>query len=170
MFPTVRISFTGIRPEQRYAVLLDIVPVDNKRYRYAYHRSSWLVAGKADPPAPCRIYAHPDSPFSGEQLRKQVVSFEKVKLTNNEMDKHGHVSTFFMENLMDLSMYWIIFQLVLNSMHKYQPRIHLVKRSDNSASGNIVDLENEEYKTFIFPETIFTAVTAYQNQLVCIYI
>lgn len=95
MFPTVRISFTGIRPEQRYAVLLDIVPVDNKRYRYAYHRSSWLVAGKADPPAPCRIYAHPDSPFSGEQLRKQVVSFEKVKLTNNEMDKHGHVSTFF---------------------------------------------------------------------------
>lgn len=46
----------------------------------------------------------------------------------------------------------------------------MVKRSDNSASGNIVDLENEEYKTFIFPETIFTAVTAYQNQLVCIYI
>lgn len=91
MFPTVRVSFTGIRPDQRYAVLLDIVPVDNKRYRYAYHRSSWLVAGKADPPAPCRIYAHPDSPYSGEQLRKQVVSFEKVKLTNNEMDKHGHV-------------------------------------------------------------------------------
>ncbi|RZC34900.1 T-box domain containing protein [Asbolus verrucosus] len=92
MFPTLRVSFTGIRPDQRYAVLLDIVPVDNKRYRYAYHRSSWLVAGKADPPAPCRIYAHPDSPFSGEQLRKQVVSFEKVKLTNNEMDKNGQVS------------------------------------------------------------------------------
>lgn len=94
MFPTVRVSFTGIRPDQRYAVLLDIVPVDNKRYRYAYHRSSWLVAGKADPPAPCRIYAHPDSPFSGEQLRKQVVSFEKVKLTNNEMDKNGQVRAF----------------------------------------------------------------------------
>lgn len=93
MFPTVRVSFTGIRPDQRYAVLLDIVPVDNKRYRYAYHRSSWLVAGKADPPAPSRIYAHPDSPYSGEQLRKQVVSFEKVKLTNNEMDKNGQVST-----------------------------------------------------------------------------
>ncbi|XP_050309882.1 T-box transcription factor TBX20-like isoform X2 [Anthonomus grandis grandis] len=145
MFPTVRVSFTGIRPEQKYAVLMDIVPVDNKRYRYAYHRSSWLVAGKADPPAPCRIYPHPDSPYSGEQLRKQVVSFEKVKLTNNEMDKHG--------------------QLVLNSMHKYQPRIHLVKRPEGS-SGNVNDLENEEYKTFIFPETIFTAVTAYQNQLI----
>ncbi|PSN49377.1 T-box transcription factor TBX20 [Blattella germanica] len=89
MFPTCRVSFTGVRPDQRYAVLMDIVPVDNKRYRYAYHRSSWLVAGKADPPAPCRLYMHPDSPFTGEQLRKQVVSFEKVKLTNNEMDKNG---------------------------------------------------------------------------------
>lgn len=50
-------------------------------------------------------------------------------------------------------------------MHKYQPRIHLVKRPDG-ASGQIIDLDNEEYKTFIFPETVFTAVTAYQNQLV----
>ena len=75
----------------RYYVLIDIVPVDNKRYRYAYHRSSWLVAGKADPPAPGRLYTHPDSPFTAEQLRKQVISFEKVKLTNNEMDKQGQV-------------------------------------------------------------------------------
>jgi len=95
MFPTVRIAFSGLQLEQRYAVLLDIVPVDAKRYRYAYHRSSWLVAGKADPPAPARLYVHPDSPFTGDQLRKQVVSFEKVKLTNNEMDKHGQVSKIF---------------------------------------------------------------------------
>lgn len=91
MFPTVRVSFAGCRAEARYAVLLDVVPVDGKRYRYAYHRSSWLVAGKADPPAPARLYPHPDSPFTGDQLRKQVVSFEKVKLTNNEMDKNGQV-------------------------------------------------------------------------------
>ncbi len=91
MFPTVRCSFTNLRPDQRYWVLLDIVPCDNKRYRYAYHRSSWLVAGKADPPPPHRLYPHPDAPYTGEQLRKQVVSFEKVKLTNNEMDKNGQV-------------------------------------------------------------------------------
>lgn len=91
MFPTLRVSFTGVTGSGRYAVLLDIVPVDGKRYRYAYHRSSWLVAGKADPPAPARLYPHPDSPFTGDQLRKQVVSFEKVKLTNNEMDKNGQV-------------------------------------------------------------------------------
>ncbi|XP_049857135.1 T-box transcription factor TBX20-like isoform X2 [Schistocerca gregaria] len=144
MFPTCRVSFTGVRAEQRYAVLMDIVPVDNKRYRYAYHRSSWLVAGKADPPAPCRLYMHPDSPFTGEQLRKQVVSFEKVKLTNNEMDKNG--------------------QIVLNSMHRYQPRIHLVKWREHG--GPITDLESEQYRTYIFPESVFTAVTAYQNQLI----
>ncbi|KAK0081540.1 hypothetical protein PV325_012002 [Microctonus aethiopoides] len=145
MFPTCRVSFNGLRPDGRYSVLMDIVPVDKKRYRYAYHRSSWLVAGKADPPAPARLYVHPDSPFTGEQLRKQIVSFEKVKLTNNEMDRHGH--------------------LVLNSMHKYQPRIHLVKRPDSGAKDPIEDLDREPHKTFVFPEAIFTAVTAYQNQL-----
>ena len=96
MFPTVRVSFSGplrqSQPSDRYAVLLDIVPTDNRRYRYAYHRSSWLVAGKADPPPPARLYTHPDSPYSTDALRKQVVSFEKVKLTNNEMDKSGQVS------------------------------------------------------------------------------
>lgn len=97
MFPTLRCSFSGIEPhpghDVRYLVMMDIVPVDNKRYRYAYHRSSWLVAGKADPPSSPRLYLHPDAPYATEQLRKQVISFEKVKLTNNEMDKSGHVST-----------------------------------------------------------------------------
>jgi T-box len=94
MFPTVRVSFSGPlrgQPSDRYAVLLDVVAVDSRRYRYAYHRSSWLVAGKADPPPPARLYSHPDTPVGADALRKQVISFEKVKLTNNEMDKNGQV-------------------------------------------------------------------------------
>ncbi|XP_058977337.1 T-box protein H15-like isoform X2 [Musca domestica] len=151
MFPTVRVSFSGplrhMQPPDRYAVLIDIVPMDSRRYRYAYHRSSWLVAGKADPPPPARLYAHPDSPISVDALRKQVVSFEKVKLTNNEMDKSG--------------------QIVLNSMHRYQPRIHLVRLSHGQNIPNTPkDLQEMEHKTFVFPETVFTAVTAYQNQLI----
>lgn len=51
-------------------------------------------------------------------------------------------------------------------MHKYQPRIHLVKRPESGTAKPITDLEKEPHKTFIFPEAIFTAVTAYQNQLV----
>jgi len=95
MFPTLRVSFAGVDPDARYAVLLDVIPVDAKRYRYAYHRSSWLVAGKADPQLPARYYLHPDSPFTGDLLLKQTVSFEKLKLTNNALDKNGHVSRIF---------------------------------------------------------------------------
>ncbi|XP_017489823.1 PREDICTED: T-box transcription factor TBX20-like, partial [Rhagoletis zephyria] len=152
MFPTVRCSFSGIdqiplHGDCRLLVMMDIVPVDNKRYRYAYHRSSWLVAGKADPPSPARLYLHPDAPYSMEQLRKQVISFEKVKLTNNEMDKSGHI--------------------VLNSMHRYQPRIHLIlRRNPQSFNSTVQDIEHEMHRTFVFPETVFTAVTAYQNQLI----
>ncbi|XP_063054354.1 T-box transcription factor TBX20 [Engraulis encrasicolus] len=144
MFPTIRVSFSGVDPDAKYIVLMDIVPVDNKRYRYAYHRSSWLVAGKADPPLPARLYVHPDSPFTGEQLLKQMVSFEKVKLTNNELDQHGHI--------------------ILNSMHKYQPRVHIIKKKEHTAS--LLNLKSEEFRTFVFTETVFTAVTAYQNQLI----
>ncbi|VDP84799.1 unnamed protein product [Echinostoma caproni] len=131
--------------------LMDIVPVDCKRYRYAYHRSSWLVAGKADPELHLRHYVHPDSPFTGEQLIKQTVSFEKLKLTNNVLDRHGYI--------------------ILNSMHKYQPRVHLVRRSAVDAlttlpSKSLDSLRPDEIKTFEFAETVFIAVTAYQNQLV----
>ncbi|XP_036327898.1 T-box protein H15-like isoform X2 [Rhagoletis pomonella] len=151
MFPTVRVSFSGplrqIQPPDRYAVVMDVVPMDSRRYRYAYHRSSWLVAGKADPPPPARLYPHPDCPISVEALRKQVVSFEKVKLTNNEMDKNG--------------------QIVLNSMHRYQPRIHLVRLAHGQNIPHTPkELQELDHKTYVFPETVFTAVTAYQNQLI----
>ena len=33
----------------------------------------------------------------------------------------------------------------------------------------ITDIESELHRTFIFPETVFTAVTAYQNQLVSFF-
>ena len=61
-------------------------------YRYAFHTSSWVVAGKADPNSPPRIHVHPDSPAKGAQWMKQVVSFDKLKLTNNQLDENGHVS------------------------------------------------------------------------------
>lgn len=56
--------------------------------------SRWIVAGKADPEMPKRMYIHPDSPASGEQWMQKVVSFHKLKLTNNISDKQGLVSSF----------------------------------------------------------------------------
>lgn len=45
-------------------------------------------------------------------------------------------------------------------MHKYQPRFHIVKE------GDILKLPWSPFKTFVFKETEFIAVTAYQNERV----
>lgn len=51
-------------------------------------------------------------------------------------------------------------QTILNSMHKYQPRFHLVRAND------IIKLPYSTFRTFVFKETEFIAVTAYQNEKV----
>ena len=50
-------------------------------------------------------------------------------------------------------------------MHKFQPRVYLVLRREGNCTP-VTDIEKEEYRTFVFPETQFTAVTAYQNQCI----
>ena len=48
-------------------------------------------------------------------------------------------------------------------MHRYQPRFHVVLVDDSQEGAKRAD---ENFKTFIFEETQFTAVTAYQNHRV----
>lgn len=78
----------------KYILLMDIVAADDCRYKF--HNSRWIVAGKADPEMPKRMYIHPDSPATGEQWMSKVVNFHKLKLTNNISDKYGFVSLDFM--------------------------------------------------------------------------
>ncbi|XP_037634311.1 T-box transcription factor TBX3-like [Sebastes umbrosus] len=101
-------------------VLMDIVAADDCRYKF--HNSRWMVAGKADPEMPKRMYIHPDSPATGEQWMSKVVNFHKLKLTNNMSDKHGFT--------------------ILNSMYKYQPRFHIVKTND------VVKLPYSTFRTY----------------------
>ncbi|KAL0973124.1 hypothetical protein UPYG_G00199280 [Umbra pygmaea] len=54
---------------------------------------------------------------------------------------------------------WVISTIILNSMHKYQPRLHIVKADENNAFGS----KNTAYCTHIFHETAFISVTSYQN-------
>ncbi|KAB0791451.1 hypothetical protein PPYR_03251 [Photinus pyralis] len=138
MFPTFQVRICGLERHAQYMLMMDFIPLDDKRYRYAFHSSSWVVAGKADPVSPPRIHVHPDSPATGEQWMKQVVSFDKLKLTNNQLDDNGHI--------------------ILNSMHRYQPRFHIVYLPPQTQEE-----VGHHYKTFVFSETSFTAVTAYQN-------
>ena len=90
MFPVIRVNIRGLNPKEEYVLVLDIIPADDNRYKF--HNSEWSVTGKAEPLMPTRIFVHPDSPGTGSQWMRQVVSFQKMKLTNNNMDQMGHVS------------------------------------------------------------------------------
>ena len=48
-------------------------------------------------------------------------------------------------------------QIILHSMHRYYPRFHITQIDCPSA------VSWGPFQTFSFPETTFTAVTAYQN-------
>ncbi len=51
-------------------------------------------------------------------------------------------------------------KIILNSMHRYIPRVHIVQALDNYS------MRTGPLSTFIFDETSFIAVTAYQNDQV----
>ncbi|NWS57756.1 TBX22 factor, partial [Chunga burmeisteri] len=145
MFPSVRVKVKGLEPLKQYYIAIDVVPVDSKRYRYVYHSSQWMVAGNTDHSCITpRLYIHPDSPCSGETWMRQIISFDRVKLTNNEMDDKGHI--------------------ILQSMHKYKPRVHVIAQDSRFDLAQIQSLPAEGVQTFSFQETEFTTVTAYQNQ------
>ncbi|XP_017485708.1 PREDICTED: T-box transcription factor TBX3-like [Rhagoletis zephyria] len=135
MFPSMRLSLSGLEDDSNYCVLLEMVPIGDCRYKFS--GSQWMPAGGAEPQSPQRMYLHPDSPASGAHWQAQPILFNKVKLTNNTLDSNGHI--------------------VLASMHKYQPRIHVIRTAD------LTQIPWAPQQAFIFPETEFVAVTAYQN-------
>lgn len=50
--------------------------------------------------------------------------------------------------------------IVLQSLHKYQPRLHIVEVTEDGVEDISSDVKTH---SFNFPETQFIAVTAYQN-------
>ncbi|XP_037939626.1 T-box transcription factor TBX6-like [Teleopsis dalmanni] len=135
MFPSMRVSLAGLEEEANYCVLLEMVPIGDCRYKFS--GSQWVPAGGAEPQSPQRMFLHPDSPATGSHWQSQAILFNKVKLTNNTLDSNGHI--------------------VLASMHKYQPRLHIIRTSD------LAQIPWAPQQAFVFPETEFVAVTAYQN-------
>ena len=136
MFPTLKTTVSGLDPEKKYYILLDLMLADDCRYKFT--GKEWTVAGKAEPQMPPRFFIHPDSPATGATWMKHDISFQKVKLTNNNLDQNGHI--------------------ILTSMHKYVARVHVVQCND------LVELQFANYNTFVYPETTFLGVTAYQNE------
>ncbi|XP_067092833.1 T-box transcription factor T isoform X1 [Osmerus mordax] len=131
MFPVLKVNVSGLDPNAMYSILLDFVAADNHRWKYV--NGEWVPGGKPEPQTPSCVYIHPDSPNFGAHWMKAPVSFSKVKLTN-KLNGGG--------------------QIMLNSLHKYEPRIHIVR----------VGGPQRMITSHSFPETQFIAVTAYQNE------
>uniref|UniRef100_UPI00398F0B0B T-box-containing protein TBX6L-like n=1 Tax=Pristiophorus japonicus TaxID=55135 RepID=UPI00398F0B0B len=134
-FPQCRVSVSGLDSHSPYTMLMDIVSLDSRRYKW--HSKRWQAGGKGEPTLPRRFYIHPDSPSSGSSWMNKAISFHKLKLTNNTLDQHGHI--------------------ILHSMHRYQPRFHILQGHD------LYSLRWNSFATFVFSEMAFVAVTAYQN-------
>nr|XP_055068842.1 T-box transcription factor TBX19 [Misgurnus anguillicaudatus] len=131
MFPVLKVSVTGLDPNAMYSFLLDFSPADGHRWKYV--NGEWVPAGKPEPHSHSCVYIHPDSPNFGAHWMKAPVSFSKVKLTN-KLSGGG--------------------QIMLNSLHKYEPQIHIVRVGGNHRMVTNIS----------FPDTQFIAVTAYQNE------
>ncbi|XP_029656153.2 T-box protein 12-like, partial [Octopus sinensis] len=102
-----------------------------------FYSSKWMVAGVGDIIPPNQSYTHPNSPMSGSYIMSQVLSFEKIKLTNHKSLTLNQIS--------------------LVSMQKFCPCIHLVEVINNEVCTNTEHC-------FSFTQTSFITVTAYQNQ------
>ncbi|XP_075817964.1 MAX gene-associated protein isoform X3 [Microtus pennsylvanicus] len=138
MFPYCRYWITGLDSNLKYILVMDISPVDNHRYKW--NGRWWEPSGKAEPHILGRVFIHPESPSTGHYWMHQPVSFYKLKLTNNTLDQEGHI--------------------ILHSMHRYLPRLHLVPAEK---ATEVIQLNGPGVHTFTFPQTEFFAVTAYQN-------
>uniref|UniRef100_A0A3P9AKB0 T-box domain-containing protein n=1 Tax=Esox lucius TaxID=8010 RepID=A0A3P9AKB0_ESOLU len=135
MFPCCKVTVTGLNPRGMYVFMMDMVPFDENKYKWS--TDHWEVSGMAEPHIPNRFFIHPDSPSLGKRWMQYPVSFHKLKLTNSTLNSNGLV--------------------VLHSMQKYQPRLHIVQSPDphNPPLGG--------YLCFTLPQAAFIAVTAYQN-------
>lgn len=92
MFPGIVISVTGLEPESKYSLMMEVNPADNHRYKFL--TSKWVVVGKADAHSEELLrYPHPDGVASGKHWMSNKVSFKKLKVTNSKSVKKGQVNT-----------------------------------------------------------------------------
>uniref|UniRef100_I3JJL0 Eomesodermin homolog b n=1 Tax=Oreochromis niloticus TaxID=8128 RepID=I3JJL0_ORENI len=142
MFPFLSFNIAGLSVTAHYNVFVEVVLADPNHWRF--QGGKWVTCGKADNSSQGnKIYIHPESPNTGAHWMRQEISFSKLKLTNNKGTSHNTSQ-----------------MIVLQSLHKYQPRLHIVEVTEDGVEDLNSDLKTQ---CFTFPETQFIAVTAYQN-------
>ncbi|XP_053287536.1 eomesodermin homolog b isoform X1 [Pleuronectes platessa] len=146
MFPFLSFNIAGLNLSAHYNVFVEVVLADPNHWRF--QGGKWVTCGKADNSSQGtdpgnKVYIHPESPNTGAHWMRQEISFSKLKLTNNKGTSHSTSQ-----------------MVIMQSLHKYQPRLHIVEVTEDGAE----DVNNDgKTQSFTFPETQFIAVTAYQN-------
>ena len=82
MFPAVVVSISCLDLESIYTIRLNVLPVDNKRYKFL--QTEWVPVGRADKKSVYKEYVHPDSPNCGSYWMEKPLCFKFIKLTNNK--------------------------------------------------------------------------------------
>ncbi|KAL4657400.1 eomesodermin-like [Arapaima gigas] len=142
MFPFLSYNITGLNLTAHYNVFVEVVLADPNHWRF--QGGKWVTCGKADNNMQGnKMYVHPESPNTGAHWMRQEISFSKLKLTNNKGANNNNTQ-----------------MIVLQSLHKYQPRLHIVEVTEDGVEDMSSD---SKAQTFTFPENQFIAVTAYQN-------
>ncbi len=93
MFPSIVTSVSGLEPDCKYTISLEVNPADTHRYKFV--NSRWVFAGKGEShDEGMLVFNHPESPSTGKHWTKNKVSFKKIKLSNNRNNKKGQVMKF----------------------------------------------------------------------------
>ena len=82
MFPSPVISVSRLDPDGTYSLKMEILPADNKRYKFL--QTEWVPVGRAEKKQVYREYEHPDSPNTGAFWMEKQIHFKVIKLTNNK--------------------------------------------------------------------------------------
>ncbi|XP_028836826.1 eomesodermin homolog b [Denticeps clupeoides] len=142
MFPFLSFNITGLSLNAHYNVFVEVVLADPNHWRF--QGGKWVTCGKADSNMQGnKMYVHPESPNTGAHWMRQEISFGKLKLTNNKGANSNNPQ-----------------MIVLQSLHKYQPRLHIVAVAEDAAEDGGPE---SKAQIFTFAENQFIAVTAYQN-------
>ncbi|CAG0883637.1 unnamed protein product [Cyprideis torosa] len=155
MFPIIKASIYGLDPKTMYSVSLEFVQVNDHRWKFV--NGEWVGGGKAEPAPSCStVYAHPESPNFGSHWMKEPIQFSKVKLTNKTNGKGQRI----LGRRLDPPSSSSFYQIVLNSLHKYEPRIHVAAVFEEGRQRHVLSQP--------LPDTRFIAVTAYQGSKHCV--
>ncbi|EDO34770.1 predicted protein [Nematostella vectensis] len=134
MFPILDFRLSGLEPDEYFSCTVQIISLDDFRYRYDLNKATWVATGAALKLDQRRVInSHPHGATLGKIWNSEGAKFDKLKLTNHIKPCCDHI--------------------VLASLQKYKVQLVITRLHATQCERLLFD----------FPETEFMAVTCYQN-------